>query len=946
MSFSQSKKTLLKPQKEQYLRTFLLALLTASVIFVPFMIVDGGYFLFYGDFNVQQIPFYKLCHDAILSGKTAWDFGTDLGANFIGSYSFYTLGSPFFLFTLLFPSDFVPYLMGPLFILKFGCAALTAYCYIRRFTRTPDAAKIGALLYAFSGFSVYNIFFNHFHEAIILFPLLLLSVELLITENKRGFFAVMVGVCASLNYFFFFGIVVLTVIYWIVRTLSGCYGLTVKRFLTFAFEAVLGLGISAIMLLPSALSVMNNSRLIDLLYGWGAILYGKEQIYGYIIQSCFFPPDIPARPVFFPGADVPWSSVAVWLPLFSMVGVFATMRQKKGHWQRRLLGIMALMALVPFLNSAFYMFNNAYYARWFYMPILIMSLATVQRLEENDTDWQTPFRWTLGITIAIVLVIGLFPSALDGDFFHIFGLYNKDAEHVYFYRFLITSAIAVLSLVMLRLILPKIKTNFKAFCSLATVFILVITAGSGIYFVFCGKTHSFNTKTVLKDQLLESKFELPDSTNYRVDVYEGVDNTAMFLKLRTINAFQSVVPGSVTDFWKFVGEDRGVASRPSTESYAARSLLSVKYLLERDGKEPADETFSDDQGNVKMTGFTKTGHKDGYTVYRNENYIPYGFTYDYFVTTSQAQTVDAAQRSNLMVKAIVLDNDQAKKYDGILTNYKYKEMYDQKIAETPAAVEEPENKTESGTESETTQSEDLSSTESQNGEVQNTQSSQTSSTSSAATLTVSDIAKNEPIDYTVNNVLTTQFTPDMLAADAADRAATAGVYTEGKNGFSEKITLPRKNLVFFSVPYDEGWTATVNGKPAEIEKVNAGFMAVLCDEGVNDIVFTYTTPGLSNGIIITVISLAVLIIYLIIVFIINRKKREPVYPEGKLLLKQWEEDQKESEEQENTTEDLWDKIIATPIEQSAETEQNNDFDRGFFIDVDIDTDDTPTDGDK
>ena len=33
-----------------------------------------------------------------------------------------------------------------------------------------------------------------------------------------------------------------------------------------------------------------------------------------------------------------------------------------------------------------------------------------------------------------------------------------------------------------------------------------------------------------------------------------------------------------------------------------------------------------------------------------------------------------------------------------------------------------------------------------------------------------------------------------------------------------KSILKKSKLVFFSVPYDKGWTAYVNGKPADIEK--------------------------------------------------------------------------------------------------------------------------------
>ena len=77
-------------------KSFIWALLLASAIFVPLMIYNGGYFVFLGDFNVQQIPFYRHAHDMIRNGNFFWDWQTDLGANFIGSYSFYLIFSPFF----------------------------------------------------------------------------------------------------------------------------------------------------------------------------------------------------------------------------------------------------------------------------------------------------------------------------------------------------------------------------------------------------------------------------------------------------------------------------------------------------------------------------------------------------------------------------------------------------------------------------------------------------------------------------------------------------------------------------------------------------------------------------------------------------------------------------------------------------------------------------------
>ena len=75
-----------------YRKAFFCGLILSSIFFLPFILFDNGYFLFYGDYNVQQVPFYQMCHDAVRAGSWGWNPTTDLGANFIGSYTFYLLG--------------------------------------------------------------------------------------------------------------------------------------------------------------------------------------------------------------------------------------------------------------------------------------------------------------------------------------------------------------------------------------------------------------------------------------------------------------------------------------------------------------------------------------------------------------------------------------------------------------------------------------------------------------------------------------------------------------------------------------------------------------------------------------------------------------------------------------------------------------------------------------
>lgn len=869
MNFSKLKSTTLMPQKEKRLSTFFIALLIGACLFVPYIISSLGYFTFYGDFNAQQIPFYMHCHEAVRGGEFGWDFGTDLGANFIGSYSFYLLGSPFFWLTVPFPTAIVPYLMGPLLILKFALSALTGYLYIRRFTRTPSAAQIGALLYAFSGFSVYNIFFNHFHEAIIVFPLLLLSVELFLTENKRFFFALMVCLCAVTNYFFFFGMVLFVIIYFFVRLFSKAISITPARFLAFVFEAVLGLLLAAAIILPAAGAIIQNSRLSDTLLGWSALMYGKEQIYANILQCFFFPPDIPARPVFFPGAEVRWSSLGGWLPLFSMTGVFAWFFNKKKNWLKRVIGICIFMALVPILNSAFYAFNASYYARWFYMPILLMCLATAICFEDSKIEWTRGYRWTLGITLGVSLAIGLFPQK-DAEGNIIFGLFTDSQTANYRIRYWITCAIAVFGLFILGLILKYLRENPPVFFRTTVTFVAIIAILYGNVFIATGRLHSHDVKDMMIDSLIEGEVKLDGNPDeFRIDVYDGVDNTGMYLGYSTISCFHSIVPSSVTEFYEYVGIERSVGSRPEVTYPALRSLLSVKYLLNPVSQEPF---VNKETGESKMNGFNYLKTEGNYYVYENQNYIPYGFSYNYYVTKEYMENYYGADRVNLMLKAILLDDEQIKKYGHLMQN-------------------------------------------------------------------VEDIES----DYLENDIGTSlEFNDEEIAYDSEQlRQTAADSFETNKDGFVAKVSRENESLVFFSIPYDKGWTATVNGQKVDIEKVNVGFMAVLVPEGDSIIRFTYETPGLITGILISICAFLVLLIYLLIWLFIYRKRRvTPDYPEGDELLDQWLQVELEANIASASAPRKTSILDDIPGTQMPELEEN--FEGGFVINTDLDEKDEET----
>ena len=132
--------------KELYLKAFLLGCIPLAITLLPLVIFDKGYFIYYGDFISQQLPFYSHANDVVRNGGLlGWDWGTDLGSSFIGSYAFYLSGSPFFWITVLLPKDWVLFAIPWLLCLKHGFASLTAYAYIRRFVQNPTACLIGGM---------------------------------------------------------------------------------------------------------------------------------------------------------------------------------------------------------------------------------------------------------------------------------------------------------------------------------------------------------------------------------------------------------------------------------------------------------------------------------------------------------------------------------------------------------------------------------------------------------------------------------------------------------------------------------------------------------------------------------------------------------------------------------------------------------------------------------
>ena len=772
-----------------------LCALTAAIFFLPFYLLDGGFFHYAGDFNSQQISFYRYMNgfvkgagypDSAFAGAphNTFSWATDLGSGVMNAYSFYLYGSPFFWLSVLLPQSWLPYMMVPLLVLKFGVAGGGAFLYLRRYVKNENYAVLGACLYALSGFAVYNVFFNHFVDVVALFPYLLWALDEAIYEDRHGLFAFWVAVNLLNNYFFFVGQVIFLCIYFVCKLIAKDFRLTGRKFGHLLWESVLGVAMGCLLLFPAVLSLLQNPRTIDLSSGWGFLTYAKVQQYLAILLSWILPPDSPYLTSVWSEGVIKWTSMTAYLPLCSLAGAMAYWRSRKADSKKRIVAVCAVCALVPVLNSAFYALNSSYYARWYYMPTLILAAMTVNALEDPDVDLDAPARGISWIMLA-TLVFAVVPVRDDTTGTWSFGVLKNPGQ------FFAVLGFGLLGLMLYRYLCGKWRQNSR-FAQRMTAAVLVFACVFSMVHIGIGKFGQWHTDSDLVEQdnnALLLKNDLPEG-DYRIDTYKIHDNIGMWLDKSCLQYFGSTAAPSILSFYPGLGVKRDVRSEPEITNYALRGLLSVEYLITTPEKR---ESFEDEAD----AGWTYLADVDGYTLYHNDNYVPMGFTYDYYVTKTTYEASVKTLRSNLLMRALVLEDEDVAQYGKYLT-------------ELPDAM-------------------------------------------------------LDELHY------------DSYTQDCADRRAhSCSVFQMNNAGFHAEITLDKTNLVFFSVPYDDGFTAYVNGEKADILRVDEGLMAVLCPAGASSIDFVYQAAGLSASRVVTAVAIPVWVVY--VAYFVRRKRRSTGAP--------------------------------------------------------------------
>ena len=68
------------------------------------------------------------------------------------------------------------------------------------------------------------------------------------------------------------------------------------------------------------------------------------------------------------------------------------------------------------------------------------------------------------------------------------------------------------------------------------------------------------------------------------------------------------------------------------------------------------------------------------------------------------------------------------------------------------------------------------------------------------------------------------------------------------------VTLDRAKILLLTIPYCDGWTATVDGKEAQLLQANTMFSALALEPGEHTIHLTYRTPHLKAGLAVSALG--------------------------------------------------------------------------------------------
>ena len=572
---------------------------------------------------------------------TQYDFRIGLGAPVSISFE------PLYWLNLFLPVSSVESGYSALVILRYYLAGLSMSCLLLYFGKSFRVSRVASLAYTFSGYAIFaGTRHSQFITPLILLPLLIAAMERLIRERKWYLFTILTAVSLLCSYYFLYMNTLALGIYFLTRILCDkelrSLKIFIQRSLVIAGSYLLGVSIGIISLFTSFGSYIGSGRsssgTVSKFLSTTPLFYRAEWIPDFFVTFI--------SDSFAPGM---WLKLGIApLAVFALVLLFTRDRRRELRSMVILFTLFCLFPIFGYIFSGFGSVTN----RWVYIYVLLIIYVLADNLDQFEELSRKELYVMAGLTTFYVLLISF--SA----------------------KFHTEEAMMALAFLLLTytVILLKNFGFFKTWKSqgkriLSVIVLLAIVINANLYITSTGKdqTHletyveNGTALTRMTGTALRKLKEVPgyhDSDFFRSVNLQGKGSTrssSLLLDYHDIATFTSTLNRGIVNYNRAMGNCHW--DMVSVYDYNARTymntLASVRYV----GVSSKD-TVSMPYGYEEAYRFT--GKAQDYAIYENKYTLPLGYSYDCLIPESQARKLSAAQRQEITMLAAIVDDDQIK----------------------------------------------------------------------------------------------------------------------------------------------------------------------------------------------------------------------------------------------------------------------------------------------
>ena len=777
------------------------------------------------------------------NGSLFYTFTSGLGLNFYALSSYY-LGS--FLSPLVYFFDLtnMPDAVYLTTLLKFGLIGLSTFFSLNRlFKDIPKSLKLAlSTSYALMSFTVSQLEIKTWLDVFILIPLIITGLHLLITEKKFSLYFTSLSILFIQNYYFGY-MTALFLIFWYICQISWNFKTRKSSFLDFIITSFLAGIASLIMTLPTLFDLQTHGEKLTEVTkfqtesSWYLDLFAKQFI------GSFDTTKYGAIPMIFVGL----------LP-FILTILFFTLKSIKFH-VKLIYAIFFTFLIASFYIEALDLFwqgmhtPNMFLHRyaWIFSTLLIYTAAEVlNRLREIKI-------WNFLVSLFLVVTGFLATIYLKSHYSFL----------TYLNILLTLEFLIVYSLLLLAVIKKFISVNL--FAILISLFIMIeisLNASSqidGIAKEWGFASRSAYSRDIPAMESFSTYIEDPFTRTEKLQTQTG--NDSMKFNYNGISQFSSVrnrSASSTLDKLGFKSSGTNLNLRYANNSILADSLFGIQYNI---SDSPIDKY-----------GFKDIYQKDNLTLYENQFSLPIAFA-------SQSVYNDVKFTEH------TLDNQASFLNQLADVNFDYF---------SPIPYEKAEN------------TDDLISVTSSSNEDAAIQYQIEVPENSQVYLSFTNLHfsndKQKKVDILVNGEKKTFTTDNVFSffnlghtkekktfnihvsfpgnSQVSFESPTfyrldTKTFTEAiqkikeqpvtvstsKNKVFSTYDVKQDTSIFFTIPYDKGWSAYQDGKKIEIKQAQTGFMKVDVPKGKGTITLSFIPNGFVVGAICSFTSLLLFGIY-------------------------------------------------------------------------------------